>query len=116
MNKLKITSPPWLIDSNGAILQDIGAFEKQEVICDRPDPHACWNEIWEENSKAIVNAINCTYGVQIDPIFVPGVVNVCKELMSAYEELSKLLGNNQIPVPSSDSYRTAKILLKAIEL
>jgi hypothetical protein len=78
----KMTLPPWQIDEVKDEINIIGADSYGEAICTLySDP---MDEDTRANAKAIVTAINFTYGKGIDPSSVPELLEALKAICNSY--------------------------------
>jgi hypothetical protein len=87
----KMTLPPWQIDEIKDEINIIGADSYGESICTLySDP---MDEDTRANAKAIVTAINFTYGKGIDPSSVPELLEALKKArfyLSKHPEIDTL--------------------------
>jgi hypothetical protein len=79
----KMVPAPWAITDRQQInwiYAVNGADDGGDIICDQPD-QAISATKWPENSAAIVNAVNSTYGKGIDPSSVPDLLDALQSVV-----------------------------------
>jgi hypothetical protein len=81
----KMINTPWVIDEIRDEIHITGANSYGESICALySDP---MDDETRANAKAIVSAVNNTYGIGVNPDCVEDLLDACKEALRMYEEI-----------------------------